>query len=396
MRGGILGIVLLLFLTGGAFAQQNILTGIVRDSLTQEPVPFANVFFANTTIGVSSGADGSFRLENFPPGKYDLTVTFVGYKAYQQPLEFNGNEFKVTVALAQTSIKLSEIVIKDDTTGWAQNFNIFKIHFLGLTQNAASCKILNPKKIHFYFDAKQGLLVAHAKEPIEVVNEALGYKIEYYLSLFELDFKSSRLYCFGIPAFHDLTPKNSKQQKKWTSERERAYYGSLPHFVKALRNDQWQKDGFEVRFVRQVPNPERPSTEFIESKLKLLRNDILSSGDSLEYYSKLKTKPETVEEISREQASTAELIDRETNYARKAVITIKYKKEKEEVNYLAVARRSVRKEQDSRVQFISPVKLYENGYYENVQDLFVENYWAWSEKIADMLPLNYTPLPRKK
>lgn len=396
MKAGVLGVLLLFLLSGTAMAQRNVLTGIVRDSLTQEPVPFANVFFANTTIGVSSGADGSFRLEDFPSGKYDLTVAFVGYKSYQQPLEFNGNEYKVTVALAQTSIKLSEIVIKDDTTGWAQNFSIFKIHFLGLTQNAASCKILNPKKIHFYFDAKQGLLVAHAKEPIEVINEALGYKMEYYLSLFELDFKNDRLYCFGVPAFHDLTPKNSKQQKKWMQERERAYYGSLTHFVRVLRSDQWEKAGFEVRHVRQVPNPDRPSTEFIEKKMKVLRADILSSGDSLEYYSKLKTKPETVEQISSEQAKTTELIDHKTNIAHTGVITIKYKKEKEETNYLPVARRTVRKEQDSRVHFLNPVKLYENGYYESVQDLFVENYWAWSEKIADMLPLNYTPPVAKK
>lgn len=396
MRGRVLGILLLVVLSGAAVAQRNVLTGVVRDSLTQEPVPFANVFFANTTIGVSSGADGSFRLENFPSGKYDLTVAFVGYKSYQQPLEFDGNEYRVTIALAQTSIKLSEIVIKDDTTGWAQNFETFRIHFLGLTKNAASCKILNPKKIHFYFDAKQGLLVAHAKEPIEVVNEALGYKVDYYLNLFELDFRTNRLYCFGVPAFHDLTPKNSRQQKKWLEERERAYYGSLPHFVRVLRSDQWEKAGFDVRLVRQVPNPDRPTTAFIDKKLKALRADILSPGDSLEYYSKLRTKPETVEQISREPAKTAELIDRETNMTQAGVVTIRYKKEKEEVNYLAVARRTTRKEQDSRVHFLNPVKLYPNGYYENVQDLLVENYWAWSEKIADMLPLNYTPPVGKK
>jgi len=392
----LLGILLIVCLATTAFAQKNIVSGVVRDSLTQEVIPFANVFFANTSIGVNSGSNGVFKLQNFPAGKYDLTVTAVGYKTYQQSLEFDGSEFTIDVSLAEVSVKLSEIVVQEDTTGWAQNYSLFKMHFLGSTQNAASCKILNPKSIHLYFDPKLSILVAHSKEPIQIENEALGYKIDYYLSLFELNFKTGRLYCFGLPAFHDLSPKKPKQLKKWTAERERAYYGSLTHFVRALRDDRWAKDGFEVRHVNQVPNPERPTTEFLENKLKQLRSDILSSGDSLEYYSKLKTKPETVEQVSVELARTADLIDTAKYIAKKGVIAITYKKEKEEVNYLATARRSITKSQDSRVQFLNPVKLYANGYYENVQDLFVENYWAWSEKIGDMLPLNYSPAVEKK
>ena len=147
-----------LFVSILGFTQRNTLTGVITDAETKEPVAFANVFFANTRIGESSDADGKFSLTGFPSGKYDLTVMFVGYTTYQQSLEFNGSEFRLTIELVQNEIKLNEIVVNEDTTGWAQNFAIFKRGFLGETGNANQCKILNPEKIH-KIDSRQNITV---------------------------------------------------------------------------------------------------------------------------------------------------------------------------------------------------------------------------------------------
>ena len=66
----------------GGYAQSNI-SGVVIDSLSQEPVPFANIFFANTLIGTATDVNGEFHIRNIPDGKYDFVIYCVGYKTFR-------------------------------------------------------------------------------------------------------------------------------------------------------------------------------------------------------------------------------------------------------------------------------------------------------------------------
>jgi len=378
-----------------ASAQVNKISGTITDADSGEPIPFANVFFASTSIGISSDMEGKFVLQNFPNGKYDFTVAYVGYEPFQQAFEFNGSEFRLTINLKTEEVKLSEVIVKADTTGWTQNFAIFKRNFLGETENAASCTILNPRDIHLYFDKQARILVAHASKPIVVENKALGYTIQWYMKKFELNYQEGRLEVFGIPSFQQLVPKSDRQLKQWTKERERAYLGSIPHFLRTLLRSTWLEDGFEVRLVNLVPNPERPSKEFLDKKMVALKADITSSGDSLKYYSRLATKPEMIEKISSELAIGEEIINEQTQTMFKQTLAVRFKNEKEEVAYPPTVGRTTRKDQDSVLRIFGDLKIYSNGYCEPVQNLFVEKYWAWSEKISDMLPYDYSP-PTKK
>jgi CarboxypepD_reg-like domain len=372
-------------------AQVNKISGTITDADTGEPIPFANVFFANTSIGVSSDMEGKFVLQKFPNGKYDFTVAYVGYAPYQYAFDFNTSEYRLAVKLKTEEVRLKEIVIKADTNGWARNFVIFKKNFLGETENASQCTILNPRDIFLYFDKQARVLVAHANKPIIVENKALGFKIQWYLQKFELNYSNDRLEVFGIPSFQELTPKNERHSKQWSKARARAYLGSIPHFMRAMLADTWREEEFEVRVVNQVPNPERPSKEYLEKKIATLKADLNSSGDSLVYYSKLATKPETVEKTSKEIATTSNLIDQQTGTLFKGTLAVRYTNEKEETGYLATVGRTMRKEQDSFLRVLDAIKIYENGYYEPAYNVFVEQYWAWSEKVSDLLPLDYTP-----
>lgn len=390
-----ISLALFILLTAAASAQVNKISGTITDVDSGEPIPFANVFFASTSIGISSDMEGKFVLQNFPNGKYDFTIAYVGYEPFQQAFEFNGSEFRLTIKLKTEEVKLREIIIKADTTGWAQNFATFKRNFLGETENAAKCKILNPRDIHLYFDRQARVLVAHASKPIVIENKALGYTIQYYLRKFELDYSKGSLEVFGVPSFQKLDPKNERQQRQWAKERERAFYGSIPHYLRTLLSNTWQAEGFEVRKINLIPNPERPSKEFIEKKLAELKADITSSGDSLVYYSKLAAKPEMIEKISADISKTTELVDVASGILFKGNVVVRYNMEKEENGYLTVARRTIRKEQDSYLRALDSIRIYSNGYYEPVQNVFVELYWAWSEKISDMLPYDYSPTPKK-
>ncbi|MBK8290757.1 MAG: carboxypeptidase-like regulatory domain-containing protein [Flammeovirgaceae bacterium] len=390
-----------LFVSILGFTQHNTLTGTITDSETNQPVAFANVFFANTRIGTSSDAAGKFSLRDFPSGKYDLTVTFVGYSTYQQSLEFNDNGFRLEIKLTQKEIRLSEVIVREDTTGWARNFEIFKKHFIGETINARQCKILNPKNIHLYYDTKANVLVAHAREPIQIENQALGFKIDYYLYSFEIDFKSGSLIYVGIPSFQNLTTEKKSGEKHWNKERLRAYKGSMSNFIRMLRADSLLQQGFEVRKYFKIPNPERPSQKILNAKIRTLRSQQegseKSKEDSLRYYLNLSSKPELIDSLGKILLTGSEIVNSDHEVEYQGMLKIDYKKEKEEGGYLKVAGRTSVKWQTSIINFKAPkLKLYANGYYEDYRDVFVENYWAWSEKMADTLPLDYQPETVKK
>ena len=56
-----------LFLSVGAFAQQITVNGIVKDT-TGEPVIGANVLVKGTTIGIITDIDGKYEISNIPAG----------------------------------------------------------------------------------------------------------------------------------------------------------------------------------------------------------------------------------------------------------------------------------------------------------------------------------------
>lgn len=75
-------IFLLLFLlriSASIMAQQGIVSGVVLDAKTGEPLPFANVFLNNTTLGKATDMNGKFRLEALPEGATEIVASFVGY-----------------------------------------------------------------------------------------------------------------------------------------------------------------------------------------------------------------------------------------------------------------------------------------------------------------------------
>ena len=71
-------------LASTAFAQTCTITGKVIDSKTQEPIPFANVFLNNTTLGTVTELNGEFVLKNIrQPAVHELVFSFVGYETYK-------------------------------------------------------------------------------------------------------------------------------------------------------------------------------------------------------------------------------------------------------------------------------------------------------------------------
>lgn len=395
-------LLLLLYVTCyNLHAQVNSISGTVIDSLTQEPLPFVNVFFANTSIGTATNSKGDFSISGFSSGKYDLTISFVGFQTQQRSLDFNGSTFKIAVLLAQESVQLSEILVKADTANWKQNFITFRDNFIGTTSNAKRNTIVNAKDIHLYFDNIDRVLVAHSKQHLVIDNRALGYRVHYQLVDFTLDYRNSRLQYLGIPRFEELKPTIKSQGEKWAKERKRAYEGSFTNLVQVLYHEQLADSRFSLFELHEVRNPERPSSAFLTERINYWRAKntskegklILSTSDSLSYYLRLRSIPELVDSVGKQIKNASEIMRPGTNdiiqYKNRLKIVFK---EKEDVAYVLNKRRAPQKVQQSVVHFLADeIKIYPNGYFEDVRFVFLEGYLGWAEKIAEMLPIDYKP-----
>ncbi len=101
---------LLSFSTLVSWAQNTRVFGTVKDALTFEPVPFANVTFKGTTIGNTSDINGNFTIET--AGNQDsVTASFVGY----MPVSMKVIPHKVNhldIVLKVNKVDLPEVVIK--------------------------------------------------------------------------------------------------------------------------------------------------------------------------------------------------------------------------------------------------------------------------------------------
>jgi hypothetical protein len=398
-------ILIILVLVPFAAKSQSILSGKVLDSLTREPLPYVNVFFANTTIGTVTNAAGEFTIRSIPSGKYDLTASFVGYTTLQLPLDFSRGDQQVTLYLSQQVVKLKEVMVraKMNKSDWNKNYKLFKEHFLGTTRNASHTEITNPRNLNLYFDSADHVLVGHAKSDVEIENRALGYKLFYELVKFEIDYKNRTVAYGGIPRFEALTPKNKGEQKRWEEERKRAYYGSFSHFLRTLKENELEKNNFEVYELFNVPNRNRPDEAYLQEKIKYWKEK--TSGnylhDSLIYYAKLQEAPQVVDSIGKAILNTRELFVKGTadSIGYKGILRVTYKGEKEELRYVSgrpqqpvVSSHPQQPVQTSIIHFLGKTfKVYDNGYYENVDNLFFLGYMGWSEKIAELLPLEYVP-----
>lgn len=392
---------------------QNRIFGRLTDATTGEPVAFASVFFSNTTFGSSTDQDGVYKFSGFPPGKYDLTVSYVGYQLSQVPVEFTENVTLEHDMQVQQVILLNEILIKPDTINWERNFKDFKGYFLGSSRYAKEAVIQNPRDLHLYYDDQTKTLVAHAKRPIVIENRATGYRMHYHLSQFEFNGTERVFKVHGLPQFEQLVPKSLAQEKRWEKARANIYYGSLLHFMRSWLDQTWKKDGFKVSRMYRMPNKERPSEEYLSTKIAALRKELVKKGqplvvntslsnngktDSLSYYIKLRSLPVEVDSIVQEKLSGAEFTDASNRQAKtfSGILKIEYK-EKEDPDYAAlVGRAQKRTLQRSNLLVQGPLTLYSNGYYEDIRMLFMEDYWSWSERVSTMLPLDYKPTSTNK
>lgn len=109
--------ILLTFFTFCIYSQTKV-SGIVKE-VSEEPVPFANVFFKGSQKGTISDENGRFYLESSQTHD-SLIVSFVGYKNTEIFLQKKVN-YDLTIILEEDTESLDEVVIYSGKTSKKNN-----------------------------------------------------------------------------------------------------------------------------------------------------------------------------------------------------------------------------------------------------------------------------------
>ncbi len=357
--------VLLLMVVSGTKAQSTyyIVEGKIFDKETKLPLQGASVFAQNTTIGSVSSADGSFTLY-LPNGGYDLIITYTGYTTESKRVSSSNSDLKnMLIEIGKKDISMQDVAVRssNEVKDGLEKYGSFLMdNFIGKTSNSASCTIKNKEALKFYFSKKRNRLKVLASEPLEIINEALGYRIKYALDSFVYDYNTQITLYTGYPLFESMTSTDSLQTGQWASNRKQAYQGSLLHFMRSMYTKQLRENGFEIQFLVK---------ENEEEKAIIPANTYGAVNFNMDDSSKIvSVLPNQLE------------------------LVIIYSKAKPEENYIKENPEEIEKFQLTLCSFSpnQPIYIEENGYYFDQIDIAISQYLGW-KKMADMLPYDYKP-----
>jgi hypothetical protein len=224
--------------------------GRVVDAQTGEPLAGAHVFLAGSTRGTTTNAEGRYLLDPLPPGRYEIAASMLGFEPLSQHLTLAaGGRATLDFRLAPTVIALDEVVVASTRPEHRQeDLDRFEQLFLGLTENAEQCTLVNPEALDFTYDEEADRLRATTREPLIIENRAFGYRVYYHLREFES--LQGEVRYLGTSRFEELEPRNRRERRRWERHRRTAYEGSLQHFLATVFDDgsveTARKAGFEV------------------------------------------------------------------------------------------------------------------------------------------------------
>lgn len=114
--------VLISSLTFGQKNTQNI-RGIVTDKLSQTPLTGVSVQITALNKGTNTDSLGRYTISNIPPDRYQVDISYVGYKNITIPnvVVTSGKEVILDIAMEETFKQLNEIVIKTSNKGGTIN-----------------------------------------------------------------------------------------------------------------------------------------------------------------------------------------------------------------------------------------------------------------------------------
>jgi len=267
---------LLLALIPAYLFGQVTLSGIVVDSITNEPMPSATVYINGTTHGTVTDYKGHFELKDVTLPS-TLVASFVGYEP--KALELTGNPGDLTVKMSARN-ELPEIDVSGNSIN-KKDLDYFREMFLGNDTWGKNAVLKNPNAVivdnsfqkinyirkisrntyatehitnnliemHAVMDDtvtfKRSVMTAWATEPLVVDLPLLGYILYVDLVRFYIVQVNNVVSCNILGYFYYKPYKlNKRNTQRIEQNRMKAYWGSSQHFLKSFSDNRLQENGF--------------------------------------------------------------------------------------------------------------------------------------------------------
>lgn len=359
--------------------QNNILTGVIKDSAGGKPLAGVSVFLNGTTKGTVTHADGSFSL-SIPPGRYELIASAIGYGTKLISVNSRSLPSSLKITLSAAAEELASITVEPYLKdGWKKYGRTFWQYFIGTTKNSDECTIKNKEVLRFHWYLKSRQLSVTAVEPLIIENRALGYLLEYRLERFVVDYASNIVSYFGYPLFRDMPTDDPEKKKKWENNRQLAYMGSMMHFMRSLYSHQAVEEGFLVKYRTPVPNAEKRRVKGIYSP-NITKSDSIPI-DTLHHYWEVLREPDYFMEPATDPEGLMTILNDQTHvmffYDSCTVI---YGNPKRGIAYAESA---------IRLMGQQPIAIDENGSYYPQNEILDLETWSLTQNISNLLPRDY-------
>lgn len=336
---------------------QSLISGKVVDAETKMPLEGASVFAQNTTRGVITNKEGEYKIV-LNKGGYELVISYTGYTSQTINLQADADK-QIDVEMKKEDQSMSEVVITSSNEvpdGLEKYGQFFLKNFIGATPFADSCILQNPEALKFLYYKRSDKLKVLAREPLVILNKALGYNLRYELDSFVFYYKNS-ICSYRGNCLYTLMEGDTAQQALWTQNRQTAYLGSKLHFLRSYYDSTLKQEGFTV--------------------------DMLSPTNA-QQFQRLANPYDTLYYYYNESTGNAELW-----FPQKASIT--YTKKAPEISYLQQNHLPLNvKMQISYVDLSDAILIKENGYFLDQRSWTAQGYWSW-KNLADQLPFDYEP-----
>jgi hypothetical protein len=225
--------------------QSQVVKGTLHDKSDNQVISFASIYINGTSVGTNSDQNGYFELDISKYNSLPLTVSALGY--FSLTLTDFQADNPIEIYLLPKTFELNEVVVAAKST-WKDrkaNLKLFRNQFLGTGYNGQNCVITNEGDITFKNSGDT--LKAYASKPILIVNNALGYKISYYLDNFEYCWKCKSFLYKGNAFFSEDMSTSLTSKNFFEKRRKKAYLGSRSHFFSSLWANTLNSNGFVIK-----------------------------------------------------------------------------------------------------------------------------------------------------
>ncbi|MDB5144310.1 MAG: carboxypeptidase-like regulatory protein [Mucilaginibacter sp.] len=386
-------LLLLFFLPLAAYSQTTTISGKVTTSVSHEGIGKVSVFLSNSSFGTETAEDGSFTLTGVKPGQYDLVASYVGYQDYSQTILVGKEPISINIPLLPKINQLRGVVITTPAN-WKKNWEEFRKAFIGTSENAKNCVVVNPHVVSIVNSSRRHTLEAWSDDFLIMENKALGYRVKFLIDTFSNNGLTGIISWQGKAVFQEL-PGSAEQKKAWRLKRQETYYGSSRDFYKSLYTGNLTQEGFIVKKLHRELNPERPQEGVIMQKLKFFNDG--RHRDSLNYWIIRENMSKYYHESLSTGALQPEQIFAKTTKPGLFIISftdclyVIYTKRHEETDFKDIYRPLDMENFETSVLTLSePYAVFDmNGVVFNGAPL---NEGTWSKaKLAELLPYDYSP-----